>query len=107
MKTQLIAAAIALIAFTNNGTAQQVAKPKKVNPANPALHRPPPPPPAFVSRVIVRDNFKAKEVPPVLPVASISEIGVVAPPPPPPPAPPKVAKISIKDAPPLPSKRKN
>ncbi len=107
MKTQLIAVAIALIAFTNIGTAQEVAKPKKVNPAKPALHRPPPPPPAFVPPVIVKDDTKIKRVQPVPPVASISEIGEVAPPPPPPLAPAKFVKISIKGAPTPPSKRKN
>ena len=107
MKTRLIASAIALIAFTNMGTAQEVSKPKKVNPAKPALHRPPPPPPAFVPPVIVQDNLKAKEIPPVPPVVSISEIGEVAPPPPPPPPPAKFVKISINGAPTPPLKRKN
>ena len=85
MKTQLIASAIALIAFTNIGTAQEVAKPKKVNPAKPALHRPPPPPPVFVPPVIVADETGELDgkAAPALPAHPFTPKMVeVAPPPP-------------------------
>ena len=85
MKSQLIASAIALIAFTNIGTAQEGAKPKKVNPAKPSLHRPPPPTPVFVPPVIVADETCELDgkAAPALPAHPFTHKMVeVAPPPP-------------------------
>lgn len=109
MKFKLIASTIALVAFANLGYGQDT-KPKKINPSEPALHRVPPPPPKFIAPVIVSDEpagitKKDKKLAPPPPPMKVA-IGEVAPPPPPVP-PVKVAKISIKDAPILPSKTKN
>ena len=84
MKTQLIASAIALIAFANLGYAQ-VGKVKKMNHGKPSLHRPPPPPPVFVPPVIVADGNGEEDgkAAPSLPAhPSTPKMVEVAPPPP-------------------------
>ena len=109
MKIQLIASAIALIAFGNVGYAQE-GKTKKMNHAKSSLHRAPPPPPVFVQPVIVPDETvdvkgNVAPAPPIQPAAP----GMVqlAPPPPPPPLPVEITKVTFKAPPPPPLKQKN